>query len=95
MDREKLIKSLADSMGLVDEYNTRYTEAHYDPSTGTYYCEGISLPHSSMERILSWYRSQMEIYRERSQRDKTSLEMFMRYAVAYNAILMLQNNINK
>ncbi len=93
--REQLIHQLADSMGIADTHDTRYSEAHYDPSTGTFYCEGISLPHSSMDRIMSWYRTQMEIYRERSSRDRTALEFFMRYAVAYNAILMMNERLEE
>lgn len=95
MDREKLIQSLADSMGIADIYGTRYSEAHFDASTGTFYCEGMSLPHSSMDRILKWYKSQMEVYKERAQRDRNAMEFFMRYAVAYNAISMLNNQIKE
>ena len=93
-DREKLIKSLADSMGIADTHSTKYSEAHYDASTGTFYCEGISLPHSSMERILNYYKQQMNIYKDRAARDRNSLEFYMRYAVAYNAILMLNKNLS-
>ena len=93
MNREELIHSLADSMGIADTHGTRYSEAHFDASTGTFYCEGISLPHSSMDRILKWYQAQMEIYKDRAQRDRNAMEFFMRYAVAYNAISMLNKQM--
>lgn len=93
MNRERLIHSLADSMGIADTHDTRYSEAHYDSSTGTFYCEGISLPHSSMERILSWYKTQMNVYRDRAARDRNAMEFYMRYAVAYNAIVLMNNRL--
>lgn len=93
-NREALIQSLADSMGIADTHDTRYSGAHYDESTGTFYCEGMSLPHSSLDRILTWYKSQMNVYRERAQRDRNAMEFYMRYAVAYNAILMLNKGLD-
>lgn len=95
INREKLIKELAQSVGLVDDTGSRYGKSRYDDATGTLYCEGIALPHSSLEKIKEWYKNQMYRYRDLASRDKEMMEQYMRYAVAYNAICMLEDNMEK
>ncbi|MCR4907412.1 MAG: hypothetical protein K5985_01170 [Lachnospiraceae bacterium] len=92
-EKENLIRSLATSMGMPDVKTTKYSGSRYDPATGTLYCEHFALPHSSLERIKDWYRHQMEQYRNLSARDSEMMEQYMRYAVAYNAICLLKDDI--
>ena len=92
-DRENLIRSLAREVGLEDITASKYNGAHYDESTGTFYCEGIALPHSSIDRIKSWYKTQMERTKDLAARDNSVMEQYMRYALAYNAISLLKDNM--
>lgn len=92
-DKEKLIKELATHMGVVDNFSTRYGPSRYDASTGTLYCEGVVVPHSSLVKIKDWYKHQMDVTRDIATRDKSQMETYMRYAVAYNAISLLKDNI--
>lgn len=92
--RESIIQSLAEHMGMVDKFDTRYKKSRYDSATGTLYCEGIVLPHSSLEKIKDWHRHQMEMYRELSDIDGLKREYFLYYAVAYNAICLLEDNLD-
>ena len=91
--REKLIKELAEQAGLTDTTGSRYGHSRYDASTGTLYCEGIALPHSSLEKVRDYYKDQMYRYRDLANRDKTIMEVYIRNAVAYNAICMLEDNM--
>ena len=94
-NKVNLIHKLADSVGLADAFATKYGGSRYDPATGTLYCEGLALPHSSIENIKGWYKHQMEQYRSMSAKDGNLRESFMRYALAYNAILLLEENLDK
>ncbi len=97
MDYKKktdLINSLAEHMGLQDVHNTKYSMSRYDASTGTLYCEGMTLPHSSLERVKTWYKMQMLTFRDMFSRDESLKEMYINYAVAYNALCMLEDNLN-
>ena len=76
-----------------DLYNTKYSDAYYDPATGTFYCEGIPMRHSSLDKIMRWYKAQMDVYKDRAARDHSAMEFYMRYAVAYNAILLLDKGL--
>ena len=88
-----LIKQLAQSTGMVDAYDSKYQGAHYDESTGTFYCEGLVIPHNSIENALKFFKRQMNTYKDAAAHDKTLLEMYMNYAVATNAIIMLSDNV--
>ena len=92
--KEDIIHALAQSAGIADTYNTKYGGSRYDAATGTLYCAGIALPHSSLQTIISWYKQQMEQYKVLASKDKTLTEQYMRYAVAYNAICMLKDNLS-
>ena len=94
MKKADLIKSLAESVGMTDMFDTKTDGPRYDASTGTLYCDGIVLPHSSIEREKEWYRRQMETYRAQAEHDALKKEYFLHYAIAYNAICMLEDNIN-
>ena len=95
LDKAELIKSLAEKMDLVDKYDTTITGSKYDASTGTLYCEGLTFPHSSLESIKNWYKTQMNVYKTEAARDSSKMEYFMRFAVAYNAIQMLEDNVGE
>lgn len=90
-----LIQSLAESVGLTENFDTKTGQSHYDPDTGTFYCEGMPLPHSSMKEIKDWYRQQMVLYKEKSTESRQKMDYFMRYAVAYNAICMMENQLDE
>ena len=92
-DKENIINSLAAHMGVVNR-NTKANESRYDATTGTLYCNGMTLPHSSLENIQAWFKEQMLTYQEMSMRNSEVKEMYMRFAVAYNAILLLKDNVN-
>lgn len=92
--RIDLINQLAKSTGIVDTHNSKYQGAHYDESTGTFYCEGLVIPHNSIENALKFFKRQMNTYKDAAARDKTLLEMYMNYAVATNAIMMLSDNVH-
>ncbi len=94
-EKENLIRSLATSMGMPDVKTTKYSGSRYDPATGTLYCENFALPNNSIERIKDWYKGQMEQYRTLSARDSSMMEQYMRYAVAYNAICLLKDNMDQ
>lgn len=89
-----IIQSLAEHMGVLDA-GVHYEKPKYDASTGTFWCEGIVLPHSSMKEIKEWFKEQMYAYRENANVDPVKKEYYMRFAVAYNAILLLEDNIEK
>ncbi len=93
-EKSDIINSLAARMGVLDPHDTKSGVARYDSSTGTLYCEGITLPHSNLEKIRTWFKMQMLTYRDMMTRDPGVNEMFMRFAVAYNAILLLEDNMN-
>ena len=95
VDRKDLITGLAEAMGVTEGIDTRFSGSKYDDVTGTYYCDGIPLPHSSIENIKSWYKGQMEMYRLQAHEGGVKREYFMRYAVAYNAICMLESSVKK
>ena len=92
-DRTALIAGLAEAMGVTENIDPRHTESRYDDVTGTYYCDGIPLPHGSMENIKNWYKAQMESYRGQASEGGVKRDYFMRYAVAYNAICLLQTTM--
>lgn len=91
----EIIQSLAEHMGVVDNFNTKYEKPKYDKVTGTFWCEGIKLPHSSIKEIKDWYKEQMYIYKDQINIDPVKREYYLRYAVAYNAICLLEDNVNK
>lgn len=95
LNREELIKSLANKMDLEDQHNTKYGYARYNAATGTLYCEGITFPHSSLEKIQEYYKEKMIKYRSEMINNKQYTEDYMRAAVAYNAILLLKDNLEK
>ena len=92
-DRTELIAGLAEAMGITENIDPKFTGSRYDEVTGTYYCDGIPLPHGSMENIKNWYKTQMELYRDKAAEGGTKRDYFMRYAVAYNAICLLQTTM--
>ena len=94
-EKRDLINSLAQSLGVHNIPTTEPGVARYDSTTGTLYCEGITLPHSSLEDIKAWYKQQMEIYRRTCNESSGHMEMYMRYAVAYNSIVLLEDNIHR
>jgi len=93
-NKAELIKSLAESVGFTENIDLGNSTSRYDPNTGTLYCEGIQLPHSSIERIKNWYYQQMVTYRNQMHSDTLKREYYMRYALAYNAICMLKDNLD-
>jgi len=94
MDRTSIIKSLAEEMNVVDPFNTRTSGvARYDSATGTLYCDGVTLPHSTLEQIKKWYYDQMIMYRGLADKDTTKMDLYMRYVVAYNAINMMEDSV--
>ena len=95
MDRSALIAGLAESVGITENIDLNYTGTKYNRDTGTYYCDGIPLPHGSMEQVKDWYKSQMEVYRDRAKEGGTKREYFIRYAVAYNAITMMMHKLQE
>ena len=94
-ERANLVQSLAESLGATDLYDTRLSgKSRYNADTGTFYCEGITLPHSSIESIKAWHRQQMLNYKATAASDPIKMEFYMRYAVAYNAICMMEDNLD-
>ena len=93
-EKTQLIRSLAESVGITEAFDTQNRISRYDATTGTFYCEGLKFPHSTIEDIKKWYQHQMEVYREDSVRDELKMQYYMRYAVAYNAICLLEDNMN-
>ncbi len=92
-NKAELIKSLAESVGITEKFDLGNERSRYDANTGTLYCNGLTLPHSSIEDIKTWYKMQMEAYRKQADKDKLKMEYYMRYALAYNAICMLKDNM--
>ncbi len=93
-DRE-LITKLADQFGMANVSNTKYSESKYDASTGTLYCEGISIPKATVTRALEFFERQKDYYRIQAQRDSSCMDQYLINTVAHNAILMLVNSIGK
>ncbi len=92
---DNLIRQLADSFGMTDLRSTKYGESHYDPATGTLYCDGLTIPKVTVERALENFRRQKDYYHVAAQRDPNSLEQYLMNVVAHNAILMLISNIDE
>ena len=93
-EKSALINSLAKSVGVEPLDTKKYGTARYESSTGTLYCEGLTLPHSSIEEIKDWYQQQMIIYQRTCHESSDYMTMYMRYALAYNAICLLKDNMN-
>ena len=93
MDRSALIAGLAESVGITEGIDPNFKGSKYNPDTGTYYCDGIPLPHSSIDEIKEWFKSQMETYREQAKGGGTKRDYFMRYALAFNAITFMEKSL--
>ena len=93
--RSNLIKQLAKESGMLDPYDSKYGKSYYDKSTGTFYCEGIVIPKNRVEHALNYFQKQMYIYRDMANRDNTMLETYCNYAVAFNAISLLNETVQK
>lgn len=92
-ERTDLISSLAAHMGVSQRVDTKCGVARYDANTGTLYCEGMTITKPSIDSIRDWYETQMNIYKNMVYKDHELLDTYIKYAVAYNAICMLYNNL--
>ena len=92
--KSDLISSLAAEMGIFTDADTKYGGSRYDATTGTLYCNGMTLPNSSLESIKSWFRSQMLNYQDLMEREPKLKDMYIKMSVAYNAILLLKENMD-
>lgn len=93
-NRSDLVKALAEEMNIFDPFDTRHSGVtRYDSNTGTLYCDGITLPHSTLQDIKKWYYEQMLFYKKLAEKDSTKMDLYMRFAVAYNAINMMEDNV--
>ena len=93
-DRSELVKALAEEMNVIDPFDTRLSGvARYDANTGTLYCDGITLPHSTLDDIKKWYYDQMMMYKKLSATDPNKMDLYMRFTVGYNAINMMEDNV--
>lgn len=88
-DSGDLIRQLASSFGMADTYNTRIEGSRYDPATGTLYCDGMAVSKTSLESALDFFARQKDYFRAMASKDSTSMEQFINYSVAYNAIVMM------
>lgn len=87
--RSKLIGELALKTGLIDIHNNTYRETFFDENTGTLYCGNLTIPHNAIKNALKFCEYQMNRYKVLLETDKTAIDMYMNYTVAYNAINLL------
>ncbi len=94
-DNEMLIKSLAANFGLQDTNISKYDGSRYDPSTGTFYCEGLTITKSMVLKALDYFERQKESQKTLATHDSSLMDQYLINVVAYNAIQMLVTNIKK
>lgn len=92
-NKDQLIRDLASSFGMNDIYASKVNGSKYDASTGTFYCGGITIPKSTVEKAKHHFEAQMDYYRGRSGQSSDTMDMFLMYTVAFNAICMLEDNV--
>lgn len=92
--RQDLIRDLASSFGMQDKYDSRTNGTHFDAGTGTLYCNGVTIPKSTVEKAKAYYKNQMDYYRARSEQSREALDMYLMNTVAYNSICLLEDNVN-
>lgn len=95
MSNDETIRQLAASFGIADGKATKYGDSQYDPSTGTLYCEGITITKPTLEKALSYYQRQKESVRSMAERNPELKEQYLFAVVACNAILMLESSVKK
>ncbi len=91
--REALIRDLATSFGLSDGRASKYGGSRYDSATGTFYCDGITIPKHTVDKALEYYSRQMEYFRGRADQNTDAMDMFLISTVAFNAINLLKDNV--
>ena len=94
-EREQLINKLASSFGMADTYNTKYGAPKYDASTGTLYCEGISISKTTVMNALTHFERQKDYLQKISSQDPELRNQYLMNVVAYNAISMLIDNVKE
>ena len=94
-NKEELIKSLASSFGMQDSFSTRYSESKFDPATGTLYCEGITIPKSTMQKALEYFSKQKEYSKSLASKEPALMDQYLINVVAANAIMMLMSSVSK
>ncbi len=95
MTKEQTIASLAASFGMGDGRSTRFTESNYDASTGTLYCEGITIPKSAINKALEHFTRQKDYYKSIANLSDYNMDCYIVNVVACNAIMMLESNVKK
>ena len=93
--RENLIQNLASSFGMPDLSTTQYSTSRYDKATGTLYCNGMAISKTTIEKAKSHYQNQMLFYKNKFDKGEDVLNMMMVATVAYNAICLLGESIEK
>ena len=92
-DREDLIKQLAASYGM--PVNVKDATTHYDPGTGTLYCEGVAIPKHTLDRAYKHFDSQKERLKALADRDAVIMDQYLFNVVACNAIKLLHETVQR
>ncbi len=92
-DKDQLIRDLASSFGMNDVHATKYGDSKYDASTGTLYCDGITIPRSTIDQAKQYFSTQMDYFKSRANQNADSMTQYLISTVAFNAICMLKDNI--
>ncbi len=94
-NREQTIRDLASTFGLADIHGSKYGESKYDATTGTFYCGGVAIPKSMVEKAKMHFRNQMEYLKTRQIQTPDMKEMYLINTVGYNAICLLEDNVKR
>ena len=92
-NKDQLIRDLATSFGMSDIHGSKFNGSKYDAATGTFYCGGITIPRTTVEKARTYFEKQMEYYRGRANQSTDTMDMFLFHTVAFNAINLLEDNI--
>lgn len=95
MQKEELIRDLAASFGMVDVHGSKFAGSKYDAVTGTFYCNGITIPATTVDKAKQHYKAQMDYYSTKADQSSEMMELFLINTVAYNAICLLEDNIDR
>ena len=92
--RSELTQMLAASFGMDAQYSVG-NMPRFDRGTGTMYCAETVVPKNMLEHALHYCEQQKERYKMLSAQDMSLSDTYLDYVIAYNAIMLLLDSIQK
>lgn len=89
-ERNNLIGQLAAAMGAGDFSTTKYESSRYDQGTGTLYCNGHIISHSTIEKAKAYFELMMK---KCNVSEPAGRDMYSIYELALESIKSVENRI--